>query len=924
MAEAEVAVSESGLLSARDGEPRKVKEKLSVSKQAGGLPEYFTCSLYDSKAKTLMKGLTLASCQPNIKAEDFQPGESNDEQSSTEHTASPKKHVISDKMACSTCDCQFTSRTEQRKHYKLDWHRFNLRQKAAGQPSVTEEAFESMLTGEISSISGSDSSSSDSEDEENQDLSPISKPHKIRASFPSRLKSSPNSGTDSETDDDGKLKQSRGRQYPKLYFKNSSGQILSIYRCIIYGKKNVPVTQNELIYKTETLTQQMKWCVLMVAGGHFAGAIFDGEKVLLHKTFHRYTVRAKRGSAQGIRDSQQGGHAPRSAGASLRRYNEAALIQDIHDLLDDWKESLADCDHIFLRAPSFNKAIFFSGKNAHFSKKDPRFITIPFSTRRPTFAEVKRVHAELMTAECYGNEEDVADLLPWSPKPKAIPRRLSKQKVMVRENGENGNGRGNNGRIASVLATEDGRHSEVKQGVVKDPQKFHKDSCPKDGGGEISSVTDRNNRDTTSKDGRGERSPEKETKTDEVKGILDSETPNESMEQLESDSDNETNAEDSLAVETVETETSTLHLREFENLRNKPKRKKKPGVQKKEKSVVEEENRPGSALYQLRNDLYTACKTGDEDMMMSLLKTMSETGKADNYSLTTVEDTTNKITDTEIDVALETGTVTRTDTDDSAVKEATSENMETSENETQQSSQPGDEKIPQQNDQTSIGSGADAGKDVVSLPSMERAEILNDSFASDGRTLLHIAAKAGQRKIIRILLESGADPAIRDKNGKCSYALSIDKPTRNEFRKFMADYPDMYDYTKAQIPSPLTTEMESEKAVKMAEKRKEKKKARKDKLKEQKAEDKKKKDEEKEKQWFASLSEREKRALAAERRLAQQLDDKNTKRCWLCGENLADKVPFEYMDFKFCSIKCLKEHKQQQQQQQTQSTGQRR
>ena len=49
--------------------------------------------------------------------------------------------------------------------------------------------------------------------------------------------------------------------------------------------------------------------------------------VLDHKTFHRYTVRAKRGTIQSSRDSHHGSHKPRSAGASLRRYNEAALEQ---------------------------------------------------------------------------------------------------------------------------------------------------------------------------------------------------------------------------------------------------------------------------------------------------------------------------------------------------------------------------------------------------------------------------------------------------------------------------------------------------------------------------------------------------------------------------------------------------------------------
>lgn len=51
------------------------------------------------------------------------------------------------------------------------------------------------------------------------------------------------------------------------------------------------------------------------------------KEALQHKTFHRYTVRAKRGTAQGLRDSQNHSHTPKSAGAALRRYNEAALVK---------------------------------------------------------------------------------------------------------------------------------------------------------------------------------------------------------------------------------------------------------------------------------------------------------------------------------------------------------------------------------------------------------------------------------------------------------------------------------------------------------------------------------------------------------------------------------------------------------------------
>lgn len=63
----------------------------------------------------------------------------------------------------------------------------------------------------------------------------------------------------------------------------------------------------------------------MVSGGHFAGAIFSGGVAVLHKTLHSYVTRRGQGQAQASRD--QHGNAPRSAGASLRRYNHAQFLE---------------------------------------------------------------------------------------------------------------------------------------------------------------------------------------------------------------------------------------------------------------------------------------------------------------------------------------------------------------------------------------------------------------------------------------------------------------------------------------------------------------------------------------------------------------------------------------------------------------------
>ena len=48
------------------------------------------------------------------------------------------------------------------------------------------------------------------------------------------------------------------------------------------------------------------WCVLMLSSGRFAGAVFDGltTNILAHKSFRRYTVRAKAGGSQSAHDNQ--------------------------------------------------------------------------------------------------------------------------------------------------------------------------------------------------------------------------------------------------------------------------------------------------------------------------------------------------------------------------------------------------------------------------------------------------------------------------------------------------------------------------------------------------------------------------------------------------------------------------------------------
>lgn len=106
---------------------------------------------------------------------------------------------------------------------------------------------------------------------------------------------------------------------------------------------------------------KFRWAVLLLRSGRFAGAVFEKDKALCHKTFQRYTTRRKQGGAQSASDAS--GKA-KSAGATLRRYNEVALKQDVTALLVEWKDVLKDAELIFLSSGKTERATFFPEKNA--------------------------------------------------------------------------------------------------------------------------------------------------------------------------------------------------------------------------------------------------------------------------------------------------------------------------------------------------------------------------------------------------------------------------------------------------------------------------------------------------------------------------------------------------------------------------------
>ncbi|XP_022807827.1 ankyrin repeat and zinc finger domain-containing protein 1-like [Stylophora pistillata] len=692
-------------------------------------------------------------------------------------------------MRCSVCRVAFDSVEFQREHFKLDWHRFNLKQKLLDKPILSEEAFEETISGEVSSISGSDS----------------------------------------DTDNDG----------GDLMLESSQHSKLSLNGLLPFNtpgwRENIPTTPEETLSIFTSLTKECYWVVLMTAGGHFAGAVFKGKEVLTHKTFHRYTVRAKRGTAQSARDSQQGGKQPKSAGASLRRHNEAALLQEVQDLLEAWSQHVEKCHRIFIRTPTYNKAMFFGGRKPPFKKDDARIRTIPFVTRRPTFNEVKRVHQELSTVQLLGKDSD-ADL-------QDVLKNLTLDKPKEKLPEVNGDDKIRSWQASQMVVSNDEVTIDPQERIIL-PE--HSDKGPP---------------------GLG----------------------------------------------------STTKLQEA----SKKTKKKKAKVIKKE-SIDGLQNAEVSPRQRLWNRLYCAIVSANIGVI-SLILDMSTRGDIEGC-INTESTSVLQETDERMDKTAKSG-VSQFENNDS-VSQGDEEIKTRERHRCDLYVHTGDDLKNDSNINGVKCTEADVNEDLASsginseregspsrngeMSSARISDVINEQFGEGGDTLLHVAARSSRTEIVLRLLECGADPAVKDEKGRTSYAVAGNKDTRNEFRRFMASYPDRYDYVKAQIPSALTPEMENEKEKRNAERKKAQKKAQKQRAKEQKAIERMKEEEEKEKRAYQALSDREKRALAAEKRFAQQQAAKQagiTSSCAWCSKSLVGQVPFERLAYKYCNTACVKNHR---------------
>ena len=66
-----------------------------------------------------------------------------EEEEGSERGEQPQiRHPASSELFCHSCQAALANREEQVIHYRLDWHRYNLKRKLKGQPPLNQEEFE--------------------------------------------------------------------------------------------------------------------------------------------------------------------------------------------------------------------------------------------------------------------------------------------------------------------------------------------------------------------------------------------------------------------------------------------------------------------------------------------------------------------------------------------------------------------------------------------------------------------------------------------------------------------------------------------------------------------------------------------------------------------------------------------------------------
>ncbi|KAG5928208.1 hypothetical protein E4U42_001092 [Claviceps africana] len=388
--------------------------------------------IYDLPSKVL-DSLSLKAASESAAASDDDEIAAKPAEKSQNPGASTEGHAPS--QSCSLCGLSFASLQDQRSHLKSDMHHYNLKQKLRNLPPVSEQEFERLIGDLDESLSGSDSDDSeDDDDADDADDANNGKPESTLTALlkkQARLAFRKGEAIDADASADAKARAGgSGRGKPSLIWFQSpllpENHYFGLYRAVLTGEEQRNSDVVDVLRKKQvepiSLPRPGKDGSLppvaykgphiflcMIGGGHFAAMVVSlapraikgsttmnrEATVLAHKTFHRYTTRRKQGGSQSANDNAKG--AAHSAGSTLRRYNEQALVDDVRGLLRDWKTLVDTSQLLFVRATgkTNRRTLFGPYEGQVLMHNDTRLRGFPFSTRRATQNELMRSFIEL-------------------------------------------------------------------------------------------------------------------------------------------------------------------------------------------------------------------------------------------------------------------------------------------------------------------------------------------------------------------------------------------------------------------------------------------------------------------------------------------------------------------------------------------------
>lgn len=264
------------------------------------------------------------------------------EQGITQSTPQPEQSTSSSSsLSCLSCPgTLFHGVSEQREHYRSDWHRYNVKSRSSNPSavSVTEAEFNILLESKYDllgtsyhrshaaplgldeSLSGSASSSEEESDDDAVDA------------LVSKMK---RAGTHETSDSDTEPTKTRS-PIVWLHSPRIADTQFGIYTAILDSPNNPEIYANPIHLMQDGGDSGRFWALFMTAGGHFAGMIvrvsnpgfprevaddsnasLSGKKkpskkghhrqadfeIIAHKTFHRYTSKTHSSLAPSISQS---------------------------------------------------------------------------------------------------------------------------------------------------------------------------------------------------------------------------------------------------------------------------------------------------------------------------------------------------------------------------------------------------------------------------------------------------------------------------------------------------------------------------------------------------------------------------------------------------------------------------------------------